>query len=662
MDLSQAKDVTIMAAPLIKVLVDEFIAPKVRALLKKKGVSITMTSHSFENQFEHYLIESYKKYSTPNILVLGNQQRQLKDIYVPLEVVKETDEEERHLIDGFHEEFIPCYKKTIIIDTAGMGKSTISKRLFLAAVEQKVGVPILIELRRLKKDKKMIDEIFRQLSMINEKANEEFVLELIRKGGFVFMLDGFDEIEHEERKDVVEDIRNFVDKAGKNYFLLTSRPEDALGAFGDFMSFSIRSLRIDEAYSLLKNYDSDGEVSTLLISKLEESENENVKEFLENPLLVSLLYAAFEHKHTIPLKKHLFYRQVYDAFFERHDLTKGDSFIRNKYSKLESDDFHRVLRFIGYKSLTADRTEFSKDELIKLIESAKVFCVDLKFAASDFLKDILTKVPLFVEDGLYIKWAHKSIQEYFAANFIYNDSKSKQGAILVAIAKDNDFRFINLLDIYCSIDFKSFRRYIIRDLLESYLGFLGRVRKTWPDASGEVVSILFQGEFFFTKYFFDKKSHDIDGFEYALRRLTIDTEYKDRSVWGVYMDFFNEQELFGNIKVQRIADRRAIGVMIDSLSRKGLEFLKVSDKRPLKKGLNYDYSKLPFEENKYYRLYEEDSDIVFKAMSSAQIESLLLSFIPYVQVFSEEESIKLLKEVDLEEAKEKSDEFLMEGF
>ena len=69
-----------------------------------------------------------------------------------------------------------------------------------------------------------------------------------------------------------------------------------------------------------------------------------VGEFLANPLLVSLLFKAFEYKQQVPFKKHVFYRQVYDALYHHHDLTKEPGFERKKHSGLDLEDFHRVLR------------------------------------------------------------------------------------------------------------------------------------------------------------------------------------------------------------------------------------------------------------------------------------------------------------------------------
>ena len=146
--------------------------------------------------------------------------------------------------------------------------------------------------------------------------NPQLLLEFIKTGGFVFFLDGYDEISLDERSAVTANIQDFISKASNNIFFLTSRPEQALASFGDFQVFSINSLTKKEAYELLRRYDKQGNTSKQLIDELKTGQYEMINEFLKNPLLVSLLFAAFDYKHTIPLKKHIFYRQVYDAYFD----------------------------------------------------------------------------------------------------------------------------------------------------------------------------------------------------------------------------------------------------------------------------------------------------------------------------------------------------------
>lgn len=198
-------------------------------------------------------------------------------------------------------------------------------------------------------------------------------------GEFIFFFDGYDEISSSNKAFVTKNIQDFVAKAPNNKYILTSRPEEELACFGEFQEFRIRELKKVESYDLLRKYDISGKTSRLLISKLKTGNYSMINEFLKNPLLVSLLFAVFDFKQTIPLKKHIFYRQVFDAYFDSHDLSKGDSYVHEKKSNLDLDDFDKVMRKIGYECLRKQKIEFEKDELLKIIDSAKSGFSNLKY-------------------------------------------------------------------------------------------------------------------------------------------------------------------------------------------------------------------------------------------------------------------------------------------
>ncbi|ABG58460.1 NACHT domain-containing protein [Cytophaga hutchinsonii] len=498
------KSLITVSAPLISSITDSFLKPKIKELSDIFSIKTKNFEHLIENKFNKYLINSYEKYSIINTIVFHNQQKLLKELYIPLTVV--NSDKQSFVIDNYNEKLLSNFQRVLITDTAGMGKSTIMKRIFLSIIDENKGIPILIELRRLSKSKDIIDEIIEQLSTINEVVDKSFVLHLIQKGDFIFLLDGFDEIPLDSRKTVTKQIQTFINKAGNNFFILTSRPETALSSFGDFKEFKINSLTKLQAFELLTKYDHNGTLSKQLIKKLKEHQYENIEEFLHNPLLVSLLFAAYEHKQTIPLKKHIFYRQVYDALFESHDLTKGDSFIRGKFSLLDIDEFHRVLRHIGYNCIIKGKIEFTKDEILNLITEAKGFTSGLIFKESDFLKDLINTVPLFTIDGIYYRWSHKSLQEYFAAQFIFLDSKEAQKDILIKIYKHSDSdRFLNLLDLYYSIDYKSFSEVIIYNLLNDFFVYLQESYKYInSEHKKERQLITFAYDYVFIKFSLDK--------------------------------------------------------------------------------------------------------------------------------------------------------------
>ena len=461
--------------PVIDSFITNVIAPKLNSFAELCHLKYNELLIPREEHFQEYLFRTYKKYSIINTLVLKNEQRLLKDLYIPLSICKEnlhSKESEKTKIEGYPIALMNEYSKILITDTAGMGKSTLAKRIYLDIVEKGYGIPLYIEMRRLNKERLILSEIKGQIDSLSKEFDLKLLYTFIQTGGFIFILDGYDEISFGDRAVVTANLQDFISKAGNNKFILTSRPEEHLAGFGDFQRFKINSLNKNEAYELLRKYDAQGETSRLLISELKTGKYEMINEFLKNPLLVSLLFAAFDYKQTIPLKKHIFYRQVYDAYFDSHDLSKGDGYIHEKQSKLDIDDFDRVLRHVGYRCLKCQKIEFDKVSLLKIIDDAKSDCVDLNFTSSDFFHDLLNAVPLFCNDGQYYKWVHKSIQEYFAAQFIYRDAKENQDMKLTEMNdSDNLEKYINLLDFYYDIDKWGFMKNIVKLMCKEYCNY-----------------------------------------------------------------------------------------------------------------------------------------------------------------------------------------------
>lgn len=478
----------VITAQIVKSLMDSCVIPALTSFGKRLKLMGKIMAIPTEKHFESYYTRIYENLNAMNTLALRNQQLKLKDVYIPLTIHTEfSDLNQTHgnkatsfKVDKFPYDIIRHYKRVIITDTAGMGKSTLAKFLFLKLEEDALGIPIFIELRKLSKKNTLLDEIISQLNGMSGEFDKELLLGLFKKGNFYFILDGFDEIAVSHKDTVIADIKTFIDSLTDNYFILTSRPESITAAFGDFKSFKIKSLKEAEAYSLLSRYDSDGVISSQLIKELKAKKNDSLKEFLKNPLLVTLLFIVYNHKANIPLKKHLFYSQVYDALFESHDLTKGAQNIHKKRTGLDILEFEKILRYIGFISWNKNKLQYSKEQLLHLISKAKEFWPGLKFSENDFLNDLTIAVPLFAKDGVEYRWVHKSLSEYFAALFIYHDTKQKQREILQKLYNSDKLdSYLNLLELYYDIDIVTFNQIFIKPLFSHALAYISQFD---PDA------------------------------------------------------------------------------------------------------------------------------------------------------------------------------------
>lgn len=648
MDLKTFSDLATIAAPLTKTVFDTFITPKIAGLKEKWKREDCILDHAFESKFQDYLLESYEKLSFLSTVAFRKRKVLLKDVFVPLTIQSEGHEKQftRLTLSDYNEKIFNNSNKILITDTAGMGKSTLSKKLFLSCIDNNAGVPILIELRRLSENKRIIDEILEQLNPINEKVDRQFILDLIKRGDFIFFLDGFDEISISERSRVTSDIQKFVSKARKNKFILTSRPEEALSSFGDFFKFQINPLKTEEAFQLIRKYDANNKIADLLIAKIQEKENfENIKEYLNTPLLVSLLFTAFEHKQRIPFKKHIFYRQVYDALFESHDLSKGDSFERDKFSKLGSDEFHRLMRSFGFLCLKEEnQIEFNRDALHEIVQRAIDLCGNLSVKPNELVKDLLITVPLFIKDGIYYKWSHKSLQEYFAAQFIYLDSKEKQSDLLkhISFHRDNT-TFYNVIDLYYSIDPLGFEQIVKYQFIKDYLEY---VENSYQNFKGGEKLIRQEYSFLYEIYlirfkFDDKRSKDGYQESPARKMFQILQSHFDQPKYkrmSIQLRFGDETEL-SHIKVPRIP--RPENTLINFFKEKGEDFIVEKNTPPLKEKVH-----LNLKYDKPYKVTDRKNSILNKEENFDKTNRIIETFLgSHRYVVNIEEGRKELKRI-----------------
>lgn len=443
----------------------------------------------YKELFLPYLEDAYRSFSKINTMVTTDNKRFLKDIYVPLTLSddKNRNGKQEIVVNGLPDVFNVKGKKVLIVDRAGMGKSTLTKRIFLDVFDNKKLLPVYVELRRIQENLPLTYQIASMMGIKQENIRE--MIEEFMKGNTIFFFDGFDELQLDIREKVRSKLQDFISQMGNNIFIMTSRPEDSFDDFVGFEKFYIRPLQQNESYQLLRKHDTaDKKIADLLIEKLKQKQNRAIEEYLTNPLLVSLLYAAFNYKKTIPLKKHLFYEQVYYAYFEKHDSTKDDGFVHQKRTNLDSYDFERILRILGFMCMKMQRVELMEEQLTKMIDNAKGYCPDLDFMSQDYIDDILHSVPLFCKDGLFLRWVHRSLQEYFTAKFVYMDSKTEQDSLLKAMAQSKRVQlYYNIFDIYFDIDNYGFLKNVALPLLENYKEFYEKKYKKLSKVSKDYV-------------------------------------------------------------------------------------------------------------------------------------------------------------------------------
>lgn len=411
---------------------------------------------------KNYLESQTEKYYLTNTFLHRFEKVRFDDIYFPISVLYHNYHTNFHKLS----EVFDKYNFITVIGGAGSGKSTFVKYIFLTAIKQTHKIPILVELRHLNEyDGSLTDFISSKILNLKIEPNDTTLDRVLKKGDFLFLFDGYDEIFTKRKQQIANDIETFTDKYYKNNFIITTRPGSGIESVQRFFNFTVKELTNIEVYQFIDimvvNEERNGQIKNII----EKTETKDYKEYLTNPLLLSMFILAFESHPEIPSKKSAFYRNVFDTLYSKHDgVTKG-SFPREKKSLIKREDFEEILSAFAFLSLVEGKYSFTEEYLSKKLLVIHKKKPDLNFKIEELLFDLETSISIMVKDGFEFKFPHRSMQEYFASLFISqlpenkkNKAYEKIKSKLVKSSYDGSF---NLWRLCKELDYSFYYEYIV---------------------------------------------------------------------------------------------------------------------------------------------------------------------------------------------------------
>ncbi len=429
---------------------------KLKTSLRENFIEKQISNKNIEKIFEGYFISLYNKCNTINTIIFPQNEILLEKIYEPLILIPSNNLFSNHLKNETNKYVDLIIRdelenNILLIDVAGMGKSTFSKYLILRILQNKLNIkiPVFIELRKIIKDESLIENILREINLEYKNVlTEEMLLKLMEKGSFLFIFDGFDEVNDEREMFIGNEISHLSTTFLDNRIILTSRNRAYIPTLNNQVTLNFKHLNLNQIKSLLLRYDSsvDITVGESLIN------HENFKtlnyELFGTPLMVNLLYMSFGHNKTIDSNIVTFYDEMFNALYKGHDLTKA-GFSRPKYSKLNFEDFKSLFNAFCFVSLFENKISFStKSEVLNTIKKATILSSIEPYSLESFFGDLLNNVPFLTKDGLEFKFMHKTIIEFFAAEFInYSEvssdliEKIKNSNLLISFVKSFEFLY-----------------------------------------------------------------------------------------------------------------------------------------------------------------------------------------------------------------------------
>lgn len=447
--------------------------------LIKEGVGILdfvgkEIKQKYNKGLKDYFEKQQSKYAFVKTLLHGNIPVYLYDIYFPLRVSLKNKIVTTDKVENLFNET----NYITIIGKAGSGKSTLIKHLFLSSIVEKYAIPILIELRYLNDSFIDIEEYIKTIIFENKISESDSILNrLLRKGRFIFFLDGFDEIIYNVKDEMIKEVNKFVNKYHKNKFILTSRPYSNIEFMPLFyncelLPLSVGELEVEKFVELqLKSEPELAKKILQSIKSIASSNKKYIESFLSNPLLLSLYILTFQSNPQIPDRKYIFYRRVIQALFSEHDSKSKLGFVREKRSGLSQEQFETILKRFCFLSFFDNKFIFDLDYVNKKIELIRPKLKSIGLDTNKFIEDLKLALALWVEEGNELKFIHRSLQEYFASIFI-SDLKETQKKLVYekVISSLNEISEIdNFLSLCEELDEVDYLKYFMLPVIDSIL-------------------------------------------------------------------------------------------------------------------------------------------------------------------------------------------------
>ncbi|MFP5391394.1 MAG: NACHT domain-containing protein [Gammaproteobacteria bacterium] len=222
-----------LAAPLAKKLFVKHILPVAKSRASK-FFRIKYAEGKFELASTRYLARVAGQCSILNTIAFQNAPKALAELYVPL-TIESRDRPIQYRVDDQADIFAQS-RHVLVNDTAGMGKSTLAKKVVSNILNGGKSVPIFIEMHQVGAQK--IEEQVLDLFGLPHDLGADFLNSL----PLVYVFDGLDEVPAELKPKVVKHLQAFVELVDAAPVLITTRRETFLSEFYDFAHCAIRPL------------------------------------------------------------------------------------------------------------------------------------------------------------------------------------------------------------------------------------------------------------------------------------------------------------------------------------------------------------------------------------------------------------------------------------
>jgi len=323
----------------------------------------------------------------------------------------------------------------MVLGDPGIGKSTFLRKVGLEALKgnkdsyQHSLTPVLLELKNFKENEiniqALIEEEFKICGFPNVEKNISNKLE---KGELLILLDGLDEVPTANVNNVIEKIKDFVDRHYKNRFILSCRTaaRTHLRRFTDIeiVEFDDQQIQSFIEHWFSSELDRKNETAKNCWELLQKEEYKSAKELAHTPLLLTFLCLVYDENQSFPTNRSRLYQDALRILLEKWSAEKRLPNRGLVYENLSIEQEEILLSEIAYQNFVADKLFLEKREVVKQIKDH----LKQNLNAPQHLDGEKVLKTIEIEQGILVErardvysFSHLTLQEYLTAQYIYDN-------------------------------------------------------------------------------------------------------------------------------------------------------------------------------------------------------------------------------------------------
>ena len=351
---------------------------------------------------------------------------------------------------------IAAYSKVRVLGQFGSGKTTFLQSLAYQCDRGTFApdhVPILITLREIAEESRHRGELslfntIHQSLLISGIRDSDVSATLLQAGRILLLLDGIDEVQHQDMTAVLKEIRKFSDKFYKNRFVIACRTTAQIPMLRGFTDVEVALFTPSQIASFAQKWFVIATKTTTqfaqarvaqLMQQLELPENWQLRQLIAIPLFLQLACWDFHGQARLLSQRAEFYKHGLDLLLGKWDAVKGverdaanqDFLLPQKLrllSQLATVTFEQGESFFEQRTITQYISDYLHNQSESTLEPE-----ELQLASERLLHTIAAQHGILIERSRGVfSFLSPAFQEYLVARKIANHAHPE--ALTTALA------------------------------------------------------------------------------------------------------------------------------------------------------------------------------------------------------------------------------------